>query len=744
MPPAGAPLPPAPGIFPPWSAPAPTPRDPFPRSPAQELVTADTVYPAPIEEFEDEQDWDEEDELQRLHGMVELAEDFEDEWRLGDDGADRCLEVYDGEQWTAEDREDLENRKQPAIKLDEIGPAIDFILGIQDSQPLEWDPKPESESDDAVADAARAGLKTVATANLAEHQWVEARRWALTYGFGPIWTGFYIRNPDPREEPCQFEAADPRETLLDPTSRKLDMSDMRYIVRRRELPIAAVMEAYPDKADDIAAAAESEDEKSGAGLGKAGHPDVIDEGGMIPPPSSWEHVPWNRAYRHGQHRPDTEDDRPVMVYELWERYRGAGLLFHMDGGYRLLVSHDNSELIQQLLLRGDMVAFEHSDDLPLVRYWVFTGDVLLAHGPSPYAHGDLPCKIVWHRRNRLGHPISLVKSMIDPQSEINWRRSRMVWQMLSTALRIDPLVLERMGISREEAEANAALPNAVWLAKQGEIEPLVNNSNLSSQFELMQDARGVIRSLASMWDEMIGAPTSTRTGAGKKIAIEQAHLPLRPQERNMRLAHKLVGEQMWSLIQQAHTAKWLVRVTDDVGAGRFLQINQPLVNPKTGQVEILNDIRQARMSFYIDEGAYHPTMRQRTSEMLAGLAQSVPDPLMRQRIIATALATGEVPKVPAITSLIQALLNPQQKGKPPARPPSVSIRFPDLPPDTQQVALQRADLPPSQYLPQPGPPPGPPVGAGGPGIPAGPPPLPAVLPPPPVLPGGAPFNGPAQ
>ena len=84
----------------------------LPTSPGQKLEMARSVnYPESYEEGEEPFDQDA-DEIQRLKSMLQASLDFEDEYRPA---CEKGLAFYDGEQWDAEDEEEVIERGQPPI-----------------------------------------------------------------------------------------------------------------------------------------------------------------------------------------------------------------------------------------------------------------------------------------------------------------------------------------------------------------------------------------------------------------------------------------------------------------------------------------------------------------------------------------------------------------------------------------------------------------------------------------------------
>jgi len=96
------------------------------------------------------------DKLTRLVGYFESAEMATVESRAL---AEKSRDYYDGDQWTAVEREALKKRKQPCTTINRIKPKVDFLLGMETqrrSLPKAYARTPKHEDDaQAASDALR-------------------------------------------------------------------------------------------------------------------------------------------------------------------------------------------------------------------------------------------------------------------------------------------------------------------------------------------------------------------------------------------------------------------------------------------------------------------------------------------------------------------------------------------------------------------------------------------------------------
>jgi hypothetical protein len=585
--------------------------------------------------------------IERLQKLLRQAKHADDRWRKR---AEEGMAYYDGDQWREGDKRVLEGRRQAPVTINRIAPTIDLVVGLQVTQPIDWVAKPVGMQDDGVAEAATAALKTISIQNDVFDKVIEAYKFSLTYGVGWLAAGFFIRDPDPRSEPVQVIGVDPREIRYDPQAKQKDLSDARFMVWSRKVDIEDAMRAYPKLKRKV---------KSGYGEGVeyVAYEDssYMDEGSykiyegpidIVPPPSLWDSLDYNEAYKEDYDR----ESEMIYVHEFWEKSTKESVIVEHKNGWVQILDLDKQDELQTLF--DPSIKRFYVAPVPFMRYYVFTGDVMLVNEDSPYTHNKFPFVPVWHKRDRHGDPLSMVEMLKDPQREINHRRSRLLWELISNSVRISQKAFAQTNLSMEEVQIKAARPDAVWIGDSGDIEMLPRPGQASGQFQLMNEAKQEIQSVSGINDDLMGFDSSSRSGKAKQITMIQGATIQRPKEKNLHIAHKLLGEIVLQLIQQAHTDEWLVRITDDIEGEKFININAAQMD-EMGNKRVLNDITQARFDLIVEEAPWTPTQRDRAFEMLTRMAEAEPDPIMRQTMHQAALMVGDIPNKTRIMGLVQ-------------------------------------------------------------------------------------------
>jgi len=591
--------------------------------------------------------------VKRLQKMLRQAKSADSRWRKR---AQECWEFYDNDQWTSADKEALRQRRQAPVVINRIAPTIDLVVGLQVTQPIDWVAKPVGLDDDGVAQAMSAALKFVARQNNAFHITIDAYKDSLIYGIGWINTGFHIRDADPRSEPVQMMRCDPREIRLDPQSKQADLADARYLIWSRKVEYHDALRAFPklkSKYSQKGLEYDSDHEYDG-GPYKV-YDGVVD---LVPPPSMWDQLEdWN-MWEKDDNDPETQH---ITVHELWERVSVRKMVMEMNNGVVRTFDPEDDEAMAEVL--GPNVRRFYEADVPHVRYHVFSGTTLLLSADSPYDHGRLPFVPVWHKRDRHGDPFSMVETLKDPQREINHRRSRLLWELISSSIRISQKAFAATQMTLEEVQMKAARPDAIWIGDKDDIDMMPKPGTASSQFQLMQDAKQEIQSVSGMNDDLMGFDSASRSGKSKQISMIQGATIQRPKEANLHMAHKLVGELVAQLIQQAHTDEWLVRITDDLNNEKVIQLNKETTDPMTGEPRILNDITQARFDLAIEEAPWTPTQRDRAMEMLTAMSETEQDPIMRNALHQAAIMVGDIPFKSKVMDIVKQAKGESQQAQ---------------------------------------------------------------------------------
>lgn len=206
---------------------------------------------------------------------------------------------------------------------------------------------------------------------------------------------------------------------------------------------------------------------------------------------------------------------------------------------------------------------------------VYYGGGILEVGPSPYLdeRGEPSCPIVAQSPfvDRDNQRYGIVRAMVPIQDEINMRRSRLLHLTNSRSLQ---QTVEGMGGDVNEARAEAARPDAV--IPYG-FAPITTTDQASGQAQLLQESKSELERMGAN-PAVLGRDNADSSGRAHLIRQQAGLTELTPALGGIEDFELRVYRQFWARIKQFWQAPKLIRVTDDLGAPKFLTVNEPVLD----------------------------------------------------------------------------------------------------------------------------------------------------------------------
>jgi hypothetical protein len=205
----------------------------------------------------------------------------------------------------------------------------------------------------------------------------------------------------------------------------------------------------------------------------------------------------------------------------------------------------------------------------------FWGGGILAQGPSPYLDekgrpsNPIVAQSAFIDRDNNRYPP--VKDMVPIQDEINMSRSRALHLLNSRTIRVvDPAQVEvAADVAREEAaKPDGILPIGYDFAS--------NNDLSQGQMMRLQEAKAEIERMGPN-PAVLGQSNASASGRAQLVRQQAGLTELTPVLGGIEHLELRVYRQMWARIKQFWTDQKTVRVTDDIGAAKFLMVNEPVV-----------------------------------------------------------------------------------------------------------------------------------------------------------------------
>lgn len=555
--------------------------------------------------------------------------------------ADRAADYYDGNQLSSETVEKLKERGQPPLVTNLIKPTVDTVLGMEAKTRSDWRVRPEDDDQcpDELAEGLSVKLKHAEIESRADRAVSDAYAAQIKAGLGWVEVA---REHDPFKCPYRVKYVHRREIFWDWRAEQPDISDARYLIRRRWLELEHAIALMPQYATLF---------RMLTG-GWAGFDPLIEADTKLV--QSWEIERDTRMSAEDWR--DMERLR-VCLYEIWYRKWVRGFVMTLPNGTTMEADFNNprhNEAIVAGIAKIKQATFQK------VRLAWYCGPHFLYDVPSPYKHNQFPyVPFFGHREDLTGVPYGLVRSMISPQDEINARKSKMLWSLNSRRVVTDSDAVPDHG----KAAAEVARPDAYVILNANrkpqssfKVEP--GGELASQQYQVMQEAKQEIAESSGIHKAMQGQTSGATSGLAINSLVEQGLNTLAEINDNFRYSRRLVGEMLFELVKQS-LMQGPSKVTIGEGKSkRVIPLNVPVRDPQTGQMVIVNDVAAVRAKIVLDDIPSTPTYRMQQLQMLTEITKSLP-PNLQGFVIDFVIEATDMPRRHELADRLRAAVGIQ-------------------------------------------------------------------------------------
>jgi hypothetical protein len=534
-------------------------------------------------------------------------------------------EFYDGPgQWTQEEKNLLAQRSQVPITFNQVKPTVDWVLGTEKKIRVDYRILPRGEEDAKNAETKTKLFKYVSDTNNAGFKRSKSFADAVLAGVGWIDHGI---NADPDNEPLVVGYEDWRNVWYDTLGLEDDLSDARYIFRGKWVDEDVASAMFPDRADVIHASVISGDQ----GFGYDVFSEMLDPAfdpkmaGGLSHGSTGLSPQYTGFFGYIGTQTSVEPRDRVFLVECQFRtpakkkmLRGKEL-----GTLQGITFDEKNEHHLKLVQMGIGQPVEST--VMECRQMIFTGDSVLQDGESPYRHKRFSLVPIWgFKRKKDGTPYGLPRNLRDPQKDLNKRRSKALYLLSANRVMADDDAIDNTDQSWDDIVQEANRPDGLIKVNpksQRGIE-IQNETNLAKEHvALMTQDEKYIQSASGVTDELMGRDTNAVSGKAIRARQEQGGVVTTAFFDNNRLAFKLSGEIILSMIEQLYTEEKKIRITggENGKTPEFLEINK--YNPETD--EIIGDITASQADFVISEQDYSATIREAMFESMTEILKTL-------------------------------------------------------------------------------------------------------------------------
>lgn len=550
--------------------------------------------------------------------------DKQPEWR-GE--AMRAANYYDGRQLEPHVIQAMEDRGQPVLIHNLTAPAVDGVLGMEAKTRADMMVRADDDGSLEVAEALNEKLNEATRMTKTDRAVADAFAAQVKTGLGWVEVS---RHSDPFKYPYRVSYVHREEIWWDWHAKEPDLSDARWLMRRRWVDRDEAEAYFPKHKETIKHAVN----------GWMNFVDVLDNGTESPLLSAYqEHTAFN--YRTDEFL-DSRRDR-IRVYEVYYRVFEQGLCMRLPD--ERVLRFDKSNRMHVALANSGQVQLINAPYKKMRVSW-YVGPHKVYDGPSAQPHDHFPYVPFWgFREDSTLVPYGIIRRMFSPQDEVNYRRSKLTYLLNNKKIIKDE---DAVAMTDQQLVEEANRPDGVitlnpdrkntdtkgfWIHEE--------QSMAAQQFTIMQDAERNIQECSGIYSALLGQQTGATSGIAINSLVEQGSTTLAELFDNYRFARQLVGELLLANLVQDMAGKEqevLVNVNKPEPTKRIL-INQPAFNTSGQKIGISNDITRAKARVVLDDIMNTPGYRAQIAERLMNMVQTLPENIQASVVDLVIMAT---------------------------------------------------------------------------------------------------------
>ncbi|XYQ52848.1 portal protein [Pectobacterium carotovorum] len=548
--------------------------------------------------------------------LLDLSSDIDaqPDWRTM---ANTACAYYDGDQLAPEVVAKLRERGQPLTMHNLIAPTIDGVLGMEaktrtDLMVIADDPDEEMEQ---LADAVNAEFADVC--RLSNINKARSDAYAEQIKAGLSWVEVR-RNSDLFGSRYKVGTVHRNEVFWDWHSREADLSDCRWLMRKRWLDVDEVKATFPDMAQVIDYSINE----------WRGFVDTdIAEGQESALISAYdEYQQWSRK--------DIEwvsaNRKRVMLQVIYYRTYQRVPVLELSNGR--VIQFDKNNVMHAVALATGRVSVVMSRVSRIREAW-FVGPHFLGDRPCSAPQGMFPLVPFWgYRKDKTGAPYGLACRAIPAQDEVNFRRIKLTWLLQAKRIIKDA---DATNMTDRQLADEVERPDGVIT-----LNPQRHNKTTAAdainiqqdfqvaqqQFQVMQESMKLIQDGMGVYSAFLGQDSSAASGVAISNLVEQGATTLAEINDNYQFACQQVGQLLLSYLLEDLTRRRNYSVVvnrDDPRRRKSVTINEE----SEGDGGMTNDVSRLRAHIALapiqQTPAYKSQLAERMSQVITGLPPQV-------------------------------------------------------------------------------------------------------------------------
>ena len=518
------------------------------------------------------------DLLAKFSGWDKALDAHWSKWR---NDARECYRFVSGEQWSEEDKAAMEDQGRIAPVFNRVGPMIDAVSGAEITNRQQVQYFPREAGDSGVNEVLTKGAEYFRDECDAGVEERDSFFDALVCGIGATETRMDYE--EDQDGAICVDRIDPLEICADPTSRKRNLIDARYLRRKRPYSKAEFNQLWPGKMPDAE-----------ADITAVHHTDPRD------------------AYDDGDDEIAREDEVFVREYQWFETITVYVVENPQNPEQTVEVDAERHDQAQaEAESRGVTL---RSVKQRRRKYWraVVAAGAVLEHEELP--DGEFTYKFITGKRDRnKGVWYGLVKPMQDPQRWANQFFSQLLAILASSAK--GGLIAETTAVKDVTTfEKDWANPSKVtWVNPGGinSVQPKPASQVPAAIPQLMDFAIASIRDTTGVNQEMLGMVDRDQAGVLEHQRKQAAYGILSAFFDSLRRYRKHQGRLLLKYIQRYVPPGTLVRIVGDDGIAKYVPL---AMQSQTTKFDVV-----------VDEAPAGPNQKERVWAMAMQMAPMLKD-----------------------------------------------------------------------------------------------------------------------
>ncbi len=525
--------------------------------------------------------------------------------------ADKECDYYDGNQLDSDVLQAQATLGIPPAIEPIIGSTIDSVLGMEAKMRLDWRVKAEIGSDE-LAEALNEKLNEAERKSKADQACSDAYAPQIKVGLGWVEVS---RNPNPFEYKYRCRAIHRNEIWWDWLAKEPDLSDARYLIRRKWMDVDQAVLMFGGHEDLIKGAATGWQSLDLASLSIDGGQSTM--------------MAMSQEYERGWSIEEMEwrdiANNRVCLFECWYRIWEKALVIKTPDGRVVEYEKDNPTHMLAIATGKIKPVWALVSRMNL-SWWV--GPHLLWAGPSPYKHNKFPYVPFWGKReDRTGAPYGLIRGMMYLQDEINARISKMQWLLSATrTIRTEGAYAG----SDDDLRYEVGRPDADIVLdpqkmKDGGVFKIDRDNDLNQQqYQRLIDCRESIKRVSNIHDAYMGKQGEAKSGVALDTLVEQSTQGLAEINVNFKQGRRDVGDLLLSLIieDMGSEPQEVVIPASVTNPKKVVKINEPA--EEQGVKYLDNDIQRVMLRVELADVPSTPTYRAQQLQTLGAVLETMP------------------------------------------------------------------------------------------------------------------------